>query len=663
MISIIIPAYNVGPYLYDCLWSVLRQTYRDFEIILVVSESTDNTEGIARKHARRNPDKIRLVETPREGISVARNCGMEIARGDLIAFVDADDIVDPKYLETLWRLLHTHPDADIAQCRFRRFRDRPAMGAGRQNIRTHTGREMSFTLVNPMTFSGTVEVWNKLYRKEILAGIPFPPGKICEDCGWTWKVLYRAAKVVCTDQVLYHYRQNSGSTTGKNRHVLKTDVLELDREILGHMKARYEQGLHDQWLKRYYYDLLRYYSFCQLTLPTDDPWDAAGTYQELCQSGMLSLPERVLLNPGHLPVLPLYRAGRGCMWAWKYLPPAIPAYFEKAARSCLQLLYLKRIRELRNGWTKRIILIGTPEHANLGDHAIAIGTRRFLAHYFPDFEIVEITDRQYTACKNSIRKHIRNTDVLMITGGGFAGDLWQRNGDDIIRHVLNTYWYHKTVVLPQSVYFDQDQSGDDSAITYSRATLFCVRDKASQERLTDYGVRSVLWPDLALYLQNETLGYDREGIGLILRDDKESDLSTEERDYVVSQLAGHNIIPMDTLLPHGVSPECRELEVHEIMRQISRRKLIITDRLHAAIFARITRTPCIALDNLTGKVAGVADCCILHCPELRVVTSPKDVTPEMVEELMGTVPIFGQERVVPDEVWDNMAKQIRSVIC
>ena len=100
-ISIVVPAYNAGPYLTDCLESIIRQTFSDWELIITDDGSSDGTGNIADAFAA-NDGRIRVLHLAKQGVSDARNSGLDTARGNFIAFVDSDDVLEPEYLKELY---------------------------------------------------------------------------------------------------------------------------------------------------------------------------------------------------------------------------------------------------------------------------------------------------------------------------------------------------------------------------------------------------------------------------------------------------------------------------------------------------------------------------------------------------------------------------------
>lgn len=114
LISVIVPAYNASEFMAECIESILCQTIKDWELILIDDGSTDNTSEIAEQYSSLNPSKIRVARTANIGVSAARNLGIEMASGRYIAFSDADDTYLPDALARLAAILEERPECDIA---------------------------------------------------------------------------------------------------------------------------------------------------------------------------------------------------------------------------------------------------------------------------------------------------------------------------------------------------------------------------------------------------------------------------------------------------------------------------------------------------------------------------------------------------------------------
>lgn len=214
LISVIVPVYNVEPYLRQCIDSILNQTYTDFELILVDDGSTDRCPEICDKYKEKD-DRVRVLHKTNGGLSDARNHGIDISRGEYITFIDSDDIVSKYYLEILFNALNTN-HAALSSCQHIIFeRDDDIVQEPNQennHITILSGKDACIEqYMNRYHNSVYVMAWGKLYKKDLFENIRFPTGKICEDEATVPIVLYKADCVSVCSEKLYFYRKRIGS--------------------------------------------------------------------------------------------------------------------------------------------------------------------------------------------------------------------------------------------------------------------------------------------------------------------------------------------------------------------------------------------------------------------------------------------------------------------
>lgn len=201
-VSVILPCYNVAPYIDVCLDSLVNQTLHDIEIICVDDKSTDDTVAIIKKRAKSDP-RIRLVELPENaGVSVARNTGIDAATGEYIGFVDPDDYVDLDFYEKLYEVA-TKENADIVKGDLTIINT----SGGRACVRMNNVIQQ-----NKMNFCR--EFTSAIYKKKLLDdnALRFLPGvPIGEDINWLIKTVYLANKIPVIDSVSYMYVRRDGS--------------------------------------------------------------------------------------------------------------------------------------------------------------------------------------------------------------------------------------------------------------------------------------------------------------------------------------------------------------------------------------------------------------------------------------------------------------------
>jgi len=209
LISVIIPVYKVEKYLRRCIDSVLNQTFDNFEVILIDDGSPDGCGAICDHYARLDR-RVRVIHKPNEGVSAARNDGIDLAKGRYIAFLDSDDWVHTEYLERLLDIA-LKTGADIVICDFTKVEDdaEPAIDLN-ENVRLMSNADAVRLLVRDQDLRMVVP-WNKLYKRAIFDGIRFPVGRRFEDEAVVHHYLYKAEKIALTSDRLVFYYLHDGS--------------------------------------------------------------------------------------------------------------------------------------------------------------------------------------------------------------------------------------------------------------------------------------------------------------------------------------------------------------------------------------------------------------------------------------------------------------------
>ena len=206
-ISIIIPVYNVEKYLERCLDSVLNQSYKNLEIILINDGSTDNSLDICLKYAKKD-NRIKLINQNNSGISEVRNKGLEAAKGEYIAFVDSDDVIDKDMFKTLYNNLLKY-DSDISSCNYKIFHNKINFDKEEYYNKIFTKEESLKDIISNGVLTNFL--WNKLFKKELFNNIKFPKNMIYEDMYVMPKIIEKTTKIVYTNQILYGYFQRENS--------------------------------------------------------------------------------------------------------------------------------------------------------------------------------------------------------------------------------------------------------------------------------------------------------------------------------------------------------------------------------------------------------------------------------------------------------------------
>ena len=206
LISVIVPVYKVEPYLDKCISSVVNQTYKNLEIILVDDGSPDNCPTMCDAWAEKD-SRIRVLHQRNQGGGAARNAGLDLASGSLIAFVDSDDYIVPDMYAHLYTLLEQ--SVDIAECSYVEVVGDDAVFACGYETHSYTVQEAMEEHIRDRVFRQLI--WNKLYRRHVMDGIRFPTDKKIDDEFFTYRVLGNANALIYSTKVCYAYRQQSES--------------------------------------------------------------------------------------------------------------------------------------------------------------------------------------------------------------------------------------------------------------------------------------------------------------------------------------------------------------------------------------------------------------------------------------------------------------------
>ena len=202
-ISVIVPVYNVEPYLRKCLDSIINQTYRNLQIILVDDGSPDNCGAICDEYAAKD-SRIEVIHQGNGGVSAARNAGLRLAVGDYIGWVDSDDWIEPDMYEYLLENALKY-GADIAVCsRLECFKERKRFKGWHQIVLLDMEQALERLLQSDEMNN---LLWDKLWRKDLFSGVVFPEGRTFEDIAVMHILFAKAQKVVCLPEAKYNYRQ------------------------------------------------------------------------------------------------------------------------------------------------------------------------------------------------------------------------------------------------------------------------------------------------------------------------------------------------------------------------------------------------------------------------------------------------------------------------
>ncbi len=236
-ISIIMPIYNVERYLERGINSILNQTFKEFELILINDGSTDNSSVICNNF--KNIDsRIKVINKKNEGVSSSRNLGINIARGEFIMFVDPDDTLEEDALGYLYNLTNTY-NSDVSCYRMQTYKN----GISKTNININEEIKIykNSKIIENFSKNGIFlySVCNKLYKKNLLKDIRFNEDiRYAEDALFNFYILSESKVVVMSNQAKYNYYINESSTVNKFNEK-RIDILKAQCEIYNLLKRKY----------------------------------------------------------------------------------------------------------------------------------------------------------------------------------------------------------------------------------------------------------------------------------------------------------------------------------------------------------------------------------------------------------------------------------------
>ena len=263
---------------------------------------------------------------------------------------------------------------------------------------------------------------------------------------------------------------------------------------------------------------------------------------------------------------------------------------------------------------EKIFYLQTPDHGNLGDHAIAYAATKLLKDIYPNKIILDYTYNDLFYCFDLIAKFINDSDTIYITGGGNMGNLYITE-ENMRRKIIKKFINNKIIIFPVSITFTNDKEGNielelsKEIYNCHRNLTIMVRDKISYEfAKKHFNSNILLSPDLALYLSNSIniINNTRKNILFVLRNDKEKILDDniieQIKNYISSIKENYNYLNTHIGEYRTINKCEREEYIFNILNEISHYKLCITDRFHGLIFSYITNTPCIVFKSLDHKI-------------------------------------------------------------
>lgn len=320
LISVIVPVYNVKDYLEQCVKSIVRQTYKTLEIILVDDGSSDGS-GKLCDVLKDIDERIRVIHKENSGLSEARNAGLEAARGKYIGFVDSDDYIEPDMYAILIKLCKRNGTGmGCARYRYFGIGNEPVLPKANGFTKVMSGEEFLLNILNGSKSGfSTYSVWDRIYRRDIIKNLKFPNGRCYEDVMFTTKAVLKAGRIAYTNREVYNYRLRDGSISYKRKHEafdkkLLTDRLPLQIEQIKFLDSIGKHQLADVARIRYYQEFIKF--------------AALNPYPEF-ETVIRMVLKKWKLTPIRIISLPVSFNGKVKLSAMSALPSVFMAYYSK----------------------------------------------------------------------------------------------------------------------------------------------------------------------------------------------------------------------------------------------------------------------------------------------------------------------------------------------
>lgn len=622
-VSIIVPIYMVEKYLDRCIKSLVMQTYSNIEIILVDDGSPDSCGEICDSYAA-NDSRIKVIHKKNGGLSDARNIGFSASTGDIISYVDSDDWISKDMIFETVRIMQQHK-SDIVSFGFYRtdgYKLDTIYNSG--SITVYNSDEALLKLCQNKKIQS--HAWDKIYRRKVLENNPFPIGKLYEDIFVMHRIFDNAERVSFVDKPFYYYYQREGSilTTNSTNAFYDyiegcerrtQDLLDKSNSICSLTRAMHLKAILDvlRIISRQNNDFFisEYRDLCKRIQKWENCVDELKHLSKTLQIeySIIKLSEKLYRKYRYLVEITKCEIDKIVRKRIKSKLRKIKATFKKYKEFKTNTLIVFN----HNKNCKRIILLGSPEYDNLGDHAIAYATRKFVEHNFPDYNFLEVSENYIDFSLPILKRWIRKTDLLLLQGGGNINEIYE-DQQRIRRKIISSFPDNKIILMPQTCCFGENDKGIKELEktktlfnNHRNLVLFAREEYSFNVMSTIFRNKVCLTPDIVLSLCLDLQIIERNGVAVCLRSDKESNIDIAAKNWIIDFCMNrfHTVEQIDTCTKGKVTIDMREEMLLNFWKDLSEKKLLITDRLHGMVFAIITNTPCVVLSNFNYKIKGV----------------------------------------------------------
>ncbi|WP_051204844.1 glycosyltransferase [Butyrivibrio sp. VCD2006] len=636
IVSVIVPVYKVEKYLRKCVDSILNQSYRELDIILVNDGSPDDCGAICDEYAEKDY-RVRVIHKSNGGLSSARNAALDVIKGSWVICVDSDDYVHHDMIKRLYEAA-IDASAQISICSHYEEKGEKLLIADRvvDEIRVFDKHTALKKLIEDDDIRSYA--WGKLYRAELFDGVRYPDGRNYEDVATTYYLFDKAEKIVKIPDYLYYYLQ-------------RTDGISFNKST-----ASWHKGCHATCLgqeeRTEYFRLKGYSDLYEFSMAKLLPYlfsDIRSGYKASALSDVQDTKKYLKEHENEfLSNQKVLQKDKSLISVYLKDERFYKLYvnsknvFKKGMRGIR--VAKARIRQkkqgfdfmLDNGKKRRIVCFELPCFDNLGDHAIAFVTAyllRTMCEGDSDFQPFIVDGWDTNRAILALKKCIQPDDVIICQGGGNFGNLYEF-AEVFRRKVLRTFKDNRIIIMPQTVYYSDDSDGrkelqaDKKAIKDCRNITILARDARSYELMKKYFDCTILQLHdvVSMYDASYLSAEKREGIVVCLRSDKESALSSQDKLQIMEDCEKYSekVFVTDTCIHYSIEPKERKNAIEKKLSVFGNARLVVTDRLHGMIFALITKTPCIVMGNNHHKVYATYKT-FCECEYIRYINDVKEL--------------------------------------
>ena len=671
VISVIIPVYKVEPYLDLCVTTVVHQTYKNLDIILIDDGSPDRCPRMCDDWAAKD-NRIRVIHKANSGLSDARNCGLRAAAGEYVAFVDSDDWISLVMLERLEEAIE-HYDADMAMCQ---FTNAYADGVFEKHMQEKYPDELlsARNAVELLLEDARVtsHVWRKLYKRKRIPADCFPAGMYFEDICVMPDLFLNCRKIICLDDAYYFYRDNPNGIVRMKKISAIRDYLkslymrdQRIRELLPDLRDKNERaklcGIFRAW-----WDLKQ----------SEETGVEKEAFRTALQKEISEIKISLLMQPspsGYGRMRPDILMVKLCPGLERLLYGFMlsdQSYYMRAykrvKRICENARQLYRMRREVWGCQKIFWLFCIPEHGNLGDQAILLAEEAFIKHYFSEYRLYKVPFGQMSeGLFQVLAGLVRSGDYCAIQGGGNMGTLYP-GIHQYQERMIYALRKKSLFVFPQTFYYSRDGQGEQvlrkTQEIYNKCEhlrLF-ARESVSYAFLKKHfpATQSVLMPDMVLSLPAFKSSKIRSGALAGIRFDDERTMTDRGYGKLLTVLEKHfsRVEDFDTHVYRNLNSNEAKKEIIRLWERMAGAEVVVTDRLHGMIFAAITQTPCVLLLSKSHKIEGVYQW-LKPLPYIRLAHDEQGLEEALQQVMSVEHPVYFVEGL--REKFHEMARLIR----